>query len=58
MSTSALQRTTPNATAPMPWRLLWRVLAATGALLLAYGAWAGYQNPDLLLNIASAFRLC
>ena len=42
----------------MPWRLLWRVLAAIAALLLGYGAWAGYQNPDLLLNIASAFRLC
>jgi hypothetical protein len=27
------------------------------ALLLAYAAWRGYRNPDLLLDLA-AFRLC
>jgi hypothetical protein len=27
------------------------------AVLLAYAAWQGYRNPDLLLDLA-AFRLC
>jgi len=27
------------------------------AALLAYAVWRGYQNPDLLLDLA-AFRLC
>jgi hypothetical protein len=33
------------------------VLAVLIAAALAYAAWQGYRNPDLLLDLA-AFRLC
>ncbi len=41
-----------------PWtRVALRVLAFAVAALLTYAVWRGYQNPDLLLDLAS-FRLC
>jgi hypothetical protein len=33
------------------------VIGALAALVLAWLAWQGYRNPDLLLGLA-AFRLC
>jgi len=38
-------------------RALRQALALALAALLAYAVWRGYQNPDLLLDLA-AFRLC
>jgi len=41
-------------------RVLHAVRRAIGlglAAFLAYAVWRGYQNPDLLLDLA-AFRLC
>jgi hypothetical protein len=38
-------------------RATWQAIAAVLAALLAWAAWRGYQNPDLLLDLA-AFRLC
>jgi hypothetical protein len=48
------------AAAPSRTRLACALRRAVGlllALLLAYAAWQGYRNPDLLLDLA-AFRLC
>ena len=38
-------------------RALWRTAGLVLAMLLAYAAWRGYRDPDLLLDLA-AFRLC
>jgi hypothetical protein len=38
-------------------RATWHTLGLIVAALLAYAVWRGYQNPDLLLDLA-AFRLC
>ena len=38
-------------------RATWHTLGLIIAALLAYAVWRGYQNPDLLLDLA-AFRLC
>jgi hypothetical protein len=38
-------------------RATWHTLGLIVAALLAYAIWRGYQNPDLLLDLA-AFRLC
>jgi hypothetical protein len=38
-------------------RALRRAAGLLLVLLLAYAAWQGYRNPDLLLDLA-AFRLC
>jgi hypothetical protein len=49
-----------SAPAPSRTRLasaLRRAVLLLLALLLAYAAWQGYRNPDLLLDLA-AFQLC
>lgn len=38
-------------------RIAFRVLAFAAAAFVTYAAWRGYQNPDLLLDLAN-FRLC
>jgi hypothetical protein len=38
-------------------RATWHTLGLIVAALLAYAVWRGYQNPDLLLDLA-ALRLC
>jgi hypothetical protein len=38
-------------------RVARRILAFAAAALLTYAVWRGYQNPDLLLDLAN-FRLC
>ena len=38
-------------------RRLLRLIGAIVGALVVYAAWRGYQNPDLLLDLAS-FRLC
>jgi len=47
---------TPS-TRPRVQRATWHTLGLIVAALLAYAIWRGYQNPDLLLDLA-AFRLC
>jgi hypothetical protein len=48
----------PSAPALPRWRgVLVRMLGVAIALLLVYAGWRGYQNPDLLLDLAN-FRLC
>ena len=53
--------TTPAAPPPSgrlrSQRATWHTLGLVVAALLAYAIWRGYQNPDLLLDLA-AFRLC
>ena len=54
--------TATPAASPPPARLrvqraTWHTLGLIVAALLAYAVWRGYQNPDLLLDLA-AFRLC
>ena len=54
--------TAAPAASPPPGRLripraTWHTLGLVVAALLAYAIWRGYQNPDLLLDLA-AFRLC
>ncbi|MEO5701875.1 MAG: hypothetical protein ABIS17_02670 [Casimicrobiaceae bacterium] len=36
---------------------LWQALKLGIVVLLAYAVWRGYQNPDLILDLA-ALRLC
>ena len=52
---------TPTAQPPLTrlrvQRATWHTLGLIIAALLAYAVWRGYQNPDLLLDLA-AFRLC
>ena len=38
-------------------RATWHSIGLSVAALLAYAIWRGYQNPDLLLDLA-ALRLC
>lgn len=38
-------------------RATWHTLGLIVAAILAYAVWRGYQNPDLLLDLA-ALRLC
>ena len=38
-------------------RFVWHAIGLVLATLLAWAIWRGYQNPDLLLDLA-AFRLC
>ena len=38
-------------------RAIWHTVGLILATLLAYVAWRGYQNPDLLLELSS-LRLC
>jgi len=40
-----------------PGRLVWHLIGLVLALLLAWAVWRGYQNPDLLIELA-AFSLC
>lgn len=47
----------PAVPAGPPAPALRHAVAVTLAALLAYAIWRGYQNPDLLLDLA-AFRLC
>ncbi len=42
---------------PLWSRPLWQLVRIALAALLAYAIWRGYQNPDLLLDLA-ALRLC
>ena len=37
---------------------LWQALLAVAAALVLYALWRGYQNPDLILDIAVTFGLC
>jgi hypothetical protein len=38
-------------------RLVWHTIGLVVAALVAWAIWRGYQNPDLLLDLA-AMRLC
>ena len=38
-------------------RALWHTLGLIVATMLAYLIWRGYQNPDLIIDLA-AMRLC
>ena len=58
MNASVLARTAQRAATHSSRRALLRAGGWLAATLLAFAAWQGYQNPDLLLNIAQAFRLC
>lgn len=38
-------------------RGMWHAMGLVLAALVAYAAWRGYQNPDLVIEL-SALRLC
>lgn len=42
---------------PLNARPVWQALKLVVAALIAYAIWRGYQNPDLVLDLA-AMRLC
>jgi hypothetical protein len=46
------------ATRPYGARTAARVCGVALAALVAYAAWRGYQQPDFLLAVATAFGLC
>jgi len=59
VSPSPVVRSTAAGGQRTPWgpRRARLAIGAAIALLLAWLAWQGYRNPDLLLGLA-AFRLC